>query len=961
MADAVPRVAIVATSAVEASGLPAMLVVELPKVGGLEMVERAEVGKLIEENAVQRMFAADAVVQRRSAGTLLAADVLLLLSRETIEARECWKVILAEPRNGTRLRAGLLPASTSLEESSREIARMTRETIVRFPAGAKTIVGVGPLLSRTLVHDYDPLQGSLGWLLENALSSAPGVAVIEMEEADALRQEANVVGDGEASRVVPLFVRGEFTVPAGPGAPVFRLSIEISDGARVLERIAPAPLGLPELAGFISREVSAKILALAQSGAPRAFSREAEFAVLVARAEEFARAGANRYSAGLREAAVLLRDSDAQRRLLVREYCALMQSAMHGVYREPLQKTVVEEAKQRAFGSWRAACSHLDFLTANRRIDAREYIALAEQIAAAQNQITGDASGPVEQFKTERNQRLLATLPVVLDLPLAVGDRAPPQEQRQRLLQLTLSSVIGRRKADLDTLAAILERIPDEFPPSAELTYFLSDVSERSGAANSGDGRAEFLEKLKRSSRPLNRIYARYSALFGQYYSRPKTIGPALLADVEALISDYRAWCDARQIPDFSREPLTTKMTDLAGYIKTDLTPATAVPVLPRPRPPIASTGRLQITELDLQLKTLAGGTEAFGKQTWPVGTGFLPVSQLYRCNDQLDVFWSPGAILFQRSRGLLEEVVLDGAAYFEDVAWDGAQLWIATRRRGLWRLDPETREILKIGGDSGLPPADKGMRLHALAPGEVCAIGSFGELQRAWCAIVEAQPRPAVKVFHTATRVLTAADDREGDSARAADIVFSPSWVHLYESMQGGHRLMVGRYGPSRASRATPLEIDLETLRVGLSPFALTAADLRSSAAYFSKNGELLEAGDSHVAHFAAPGKKFDDGQSRHAICTPRNSEGVENGGLRGLLLPSDGCIYVPGLMWFRIDPRTMQAEQLTPERLPAPASEFEHFGVSAHFGLVAWKYRGAKFYQISVGAETAVEKRLP
>ncbi|MEA3210301.1 MAG: hypothetical protein QOE70_3358 [Chthoniobacter sp.] len=948
LAAASMRLAVLATEPVQTSGLSDLLAVELSKAGGIELVERAELEKLGTESAVQRMFVTDAVNQRRSAGALLKADLLLLLSRENIQEQECLKVVLADPHNGSRLRVGLLPANAALDETCREIVRIARETIARFPTGAKTIIGVSPFLSRALVHDYDYLQSSLGYLLETALSAAPGVAVIEMEEAEALRQEANVAGSGQVSRVVPLLVRGEFTVQPGPGRPEFSLKIEVSDGARVWPTMAPAaPVPLPGVVAYLGRELPTQILALVRPGLAHPFSPEAEFGSLVARAEEFARAGANLYSTGLREAAVLLQDSEAQRKLLIREYCALMRSSTHRVYHDapgkPRDEKMVREAKDRALSEWRLACSHLDFLTMNRKIDAREYTELADRILANENVITGEAGPQADAFKMERKRHLLAMLPHAFDLPFAEGDRAHPHYVQQRLLYVTLHNLMGRRKADLETLAEIIERIPDGMPPSSELTYFFAQPPDRSAPPDyPEEAWVEFLTRVQRSPHALDRIFARYGLLYRQHLLERKNSGPALLADIESLMAEFGAWADAQKIPGSFREPLQMKLSDLRTYIKRDLepTPADREPFQPRPPQPLPSTGRLQITEIALQLKTLAG-------KTTPL-SGPWQVSQ---CNDHLDVFWSKGAILFHRTRGLLEEVLLDGTAFFDDVARDGTGLWIGTRRSGVWRLDAEGRVTLKVGSDLGLPPADKGIRLYVVAPGKVCAIGSFGEHERAWCAMIETQPKPAVKVFHTATRVLTDADDRKADSTKDPDMVFTPAWVHLYEDAEGQHnRLWVGRYGQTHPCRKTPLEIDLETLQVRLAPITLTDADMRSSAAYYSSKGTLLEAGDFDVAQIAPAGTTFADGKKRRAICVPRNKEGTANGGLGKILLPRDGFVYVPGVMWFRIDPQTMQTEQLTPDRLPSPGSDFHHFAVSAHYGLMGWSYRGDKFYQITI-----------
>jgi hypothetical protein len=77
--------------------------------------------------------------------------------------------------------------------------------------------------------------------------------------------------------------------------------------------------------------------------------------------------------------------------------------------------------------------------------------------------------------------------------------------------------------------------------------------------------------------------------------------------------------------------------------------------------------------------------------------------------------------------------------------------------------------------------------------------------------------------------------------------------------------------------------------------------------------------------------------------------------------ILPFDGWAYVPGFVWRRIHPETLQVECLLPEGavLPEPY-RFMRFGVSAHYGLVGFptfispKDRGSPvLYSVTIGEE--------
>ena len=108
--------------------------------------------------------------------------------------------------------------------------------------------------------------------------------------------------------------------------------------------------------------------------------------------------------------------------------------------------------------------------------------------------------------------------------------------------------------------------------------------------------------------------------------------------------------------------------------------------------------------------------------------------SHFLSCGQDGDVAWQERAALLLPTSSQAREISFPNA-YLHDVRWDGRQLWIATGGRGIivYSLDGKLRA--EIGADQGLPPADRNVVLHVLAPGKVCAAGSFGEHCRAWCA----------------------------------------------------------------------------------------------------------------------------------------------------------------------------------------------------------------------------------
>ncbi|MHC4543499.1 MAG: hypothetical protein ACYTDW_05665 [Planctomycetota bacterium] len=273
------------------------------------------------------------------------------------------------------------------------------------------------------------------------------------------------------------------------------------------------------------------------------------------------------------------------------------------------------------------------------------------------------------------------------------------------------------------------------------------------------------------------------------------------------------------------------------------------------------------------------------------------------KCGDSLDVMWFKGVVLCMKKKGLFERMLAAEGGHFSDLEWDGQNIWIGIPRKGIWLLDTFGKVVAKIDLESGLPPSEKGLFLHPIEPGRFLAIGSFGPYGRGWCATVEFKNGQAsVNVFHEATRVLGGAKTEEVRSSPF--IVFTPYWIR--ERRVNDRRILYiarceNRFGRKHVLRF-PLEIDLDDLTVRVSKL------------------EMLSIGRD----------------------SPR--------------LEYNGKIYVPGRVWYSIDPNTGKRETLvTQGRLPDPYGSLGAFWVSAHYGLVGWK--GAReLYRITVTDEERV-----
>lgn len=240
--NAYHRWAVVSSAELAKTGLPDLVTVALAERPDMQLVERDRIVEVMRELELVSVLSAANPAQRARLGRLLKADALLLLTRETREDRTLIRAVIADSAQGARLALEFLPVSDdALDVVVPAIATLVRKTRERYPTGVVRIIGVPPLVSRNLVHDYDHLQSRLAHVLESGLSAYPGTAVLEIEEARAIRRELAVSGQELGRRVVPLFVEGEFRVerPVGDEPEPISIALRLTDAenlGRTLER-----------------------------------------------------------------------------------------------------------------------------------------------------------------------------------------------------------------------------------------------------------------------------------------------------------------------------------------------------------------------------------------------------------------------------------------------------------------------------------------------------------------------------------------------------------------------------------------------------------------------------------------------------------------------------------------------------------------------------------------------------
>ena len=175
---------------------------------------------------------------------------------------------------------------------------------------------------------------------------------------------------------------------------------------------------------------------------------------------------------------------------------------------------------------------------------------------------------------------------------------------------------------------------------------------------------------------------------------------------------------------------------------------------------------RFQVTEpIPYMVKTLDGQHRPVIDDYWPrlhrrwdpdyrwsIDTRYYPVVGWRMFTPQMDVLFSDWAVLVMKTKGQAEEIHSDKDAHYLDVRWDGKNLWVVTKNKGVWIMSTEGKILRTIGQSDGLPPYDVRGVLEPFAPGKALMVGVFDRPIRSWCAMIDMSKGQCVDVFHEAT-----------------------------------------------------------------------------------------------------------------------------------------------------------------------------------------------------------------
>lgn len=942
--SSVQRWAIISDSEIRETGLGDLLFVELSSAPDLQLVERELVDKAIGELELSALTGPGETQARLQLGATLKADILLVLSSERGAKNQHVKLVICETRYGARLHMALLPnANGQLAELSVQAAKHALTTRIKYAQGLKYIFGVSPLLCKNVSPKYYHWQTGLSSLLSDSLMQHPGTAVLEIEEARSIGRELQMNGDGSVQdRPVPLFVDGEYLVRYdGTDSNFDEITIRVRRADGQLQEIVRKDISLKDVRAMLRSELPSQWLS--NSGEFPDISEAQQSEQLRARADSFSLFGMSGQAVALREAELLL-DPDSETRIaLTADYSRVKYVGrlfIPGHFTEESWAELIRD-QERQLNVHAIAAGHLEYLIRNRRLSC---------LQATRYFATLDARGGQWMFNSEDRGwrkrvrdveaevfwrlypeiRKLESNAVSVDAWVWGGVDFLRRDVRMRMGDIYQS--MNREVAD-DIYRFLAEVVPpDDFSVNVMHWALGRHQYYFRGQAASG-ARVPLFERLRDSDRRVNQFYGRCGLLGAKLVTTDTAWRDLDLREAQALATEYAALRGAggRALEDHHLRDI---LREIESKLKPTIAPTERVVTAPTydPAPRVTFRHLLGV------------------KPDWLEIKAYPP---------NLDLCWSERTVSLIRGPANIEEVYSDfeTPSLVTDASWDGKYVWVGTLRSGVHIVEPGRGTIATIDSRHGLPEynpsfdisysgwwSSRALVVHPLSHGRCVVSGTSGgqRASRRWFAMLTFEDKvPQASVFHSATHLqMTVGGDRD------PHLVFKPAWYAFDAARQ---RMFVGRL--SREDPRLPLVVELSTLEVQVGPTAMPSANWDHAIATETK---LFIANPYRVDRYSLEQPDSLPGGQIYKVWRHPNSP------YSAVHAADSNAIYMPGKYWFRFDCEEEQMEFLG--ELPL-RHQYEMYGYSTHYGLVAWN-RFERLYRASVddpnAAATFTTERL-
>ena len=315
--NARPRYAIIVSPELSETGVDDLLTVKLTGMDGIELVERAEVDKVMKERELSAIFMPEGVGLRLELGKTLLADRLFLLRTE--ETTKNLELFIIDTRTASILFRGQFDHHGATDETIDALSEIVTYNVNAFRDGIKAVVAVPPFLSKGVDRNAEKHQEQFFDMLSAALMQQPGITVMSFEELEAIRHELDFSSQ-IPQRVVPLIVQGEFlpkrTGNIGQTSEFsFDLALKISDLNGIRLQIDKESLTMQQVVELLAVETSQRIFSLLDDSQLLPFSLEKQEILFTESAERFHRYGMYQLAKKQREVAILINPHNLYQRL----------------------------------------------------------------------------------------------------------------------------------------------------------------------------------------------------------------------------------------------------------------------------------------------------------------------------------------------------------------------------------------------------------------------------------------------------------------------------------------------------------------------------------------------------------------------------------------------------------------------------------------------------------------------
>jgi hypothetical protein len=200
--------AVVAADASQDGGFVDLLTAELSRDESYQLVERADVARVLDELSLQ---ASELVDPQRAVkfGQLLSADAILIVEKAA-EGGEAWRFArLVETKSGIQMWSGLVVQTDPAHDSHKVLVRQLRAARGKMTTeAARHYVGILDVKGEELDKTSDIFAKTVRLMLEHELQQSPQLVVLEREQAVRLLQERELTGIEVDLRTATTLIEG---------------------------------------------------------------------------------------------------------------------------------------------------------------------------------------------------------------------------------------------------------------------------------------------------------------------------------------------------------------------------------------------------------------------------------------------------------------------------------------------------------------------------------------------------------------------------------------------------------------------------------------------------------------------------------------------------------------------------------------------------------------------------------